>query len=293
MSNETKLAPFNPSTLAEAMDMSKMLASSALIPTPLKGKPGDVLVILMKGRELGLSPLQALSEVYVVEGKPSASAKLKLGLCLQRPDICLYFRCVESSAKRAVYETQRAGSQPVRMEWTIEQAQKAALIGRPTWKSYPETMLRHRCESALADSVYPDLVQGLMITDEAEDIRERQATERALNDAPTTNRTESLKEKLRSKLEAFQSAPELPQATQVEAPRLLGPKEVYDRIIAMGADSVGLDEQATRAELKRLTGKSSAKELTEADLAAFTAWVENVNEPPPQVSKEETAPANP
>lgn len=172
-------AELSPSGLAlkdigQAMDLAKVLAKSGLIPGPLREKPADVLTVLLKGHELGLRPMQALSEMHVIDGKAGASAKLKVALCLQRADVCLYFRLVESTPAKAVFETQRKGSpQPTRMEYTIEQASVAGLLGKQNWKSHPAAMLRARASGALADAVYADIVQGLLLIDELDEMRER------------------------------------------------------------------------------------------------------------------------
>lgn len=180
--NTSVLAPVTlnaglvPATMSEAFETAKLFAAGNLIPAALKGKPGDVLLVMLKGLELGLKPVQALSQIYIVDGKPGCSAQLKVALCLQQPKICTYFRLIESTDKKATYETQRAGSKPVQLSFTIEQASAAGLTGKNNWRSYPSAMLRARASSALADAVYPDLVQGVATLDELDEVRERVVT---------------------------------------------------------------------------------------------------------------------
>lgn len=200
------LVPFNPATLAEAEGLAKTLSQSSLIPTALKGKPADVFLILLKGRELGLSPIQSLGMIHVIEGKPAASAELKVGLCLQRKEVCEYFRVVESTDQVATYETKRVGSEAVRLSWTIGQATKAGLTGKANWKNHTAAMLRARCSSALATAVYPDLTQGLLVEDEAEEIRARldgihQAPEKDITPAQATRRTAEVKGALKAQMQ--------------------------------------------------------------------------------------------
>ena len=166
---------FEPANMSELLSLADMLSRSTLIPGTLRGKPGDVAVILLHGRELGLSPMRALSEIYVVDGKPSASSTLKVGLCVKHANVCKYFRAIEVTDKIATYETQRAGSEPVRFSYTIEDAARAGLTGRSTWKAHPKQMLSARAKSVLATMVYPDLVGNLYDPDEAQDIRESQS----------------------------------------------------------------------------------------------------------------------
>lgn len=172
--DEKSIAPFafaEPTDLDQALRLAGELAKSSLLPDAYHGKPANVLAVMMKARELGLSVMQALTEMHVIKGKVVSSAGLKMALCLRRPDICLYFTLVESTSEQAVFETHRKGApKPVQLKWTYAKAAVAGLPGRnPTWKAHPDEMLRARCMSALATAVYPDLVQGLLTGDEAAD----------------------------------------------------------------------------------------------------------------------------
>lgn len=164
---------FEPSNLPELYQLSETLSHSSLIPTGLRGKPADLAIVLMTGKELGLSPMQSLRSIHVIQGRGVLSSDLIIGMCLRSP-ACKYFRLVSSDSKSATYETLRDGSpEPTRLTFTIEQARQAGLTGKDTWKAYPEAMLRARCGSALARAVYPDLVGGLYDHDEGEEMRRR------------------------------------------------------------------------------------------------------------------------
>lgn len=160
---------FQPDALGGAMSLAKQLAQSTLIPKALQGKPGDVLVVLLTGKEFGLGPMQALRGIHVVEGKAVMAADLMVGLCAARREVCAFFTLVESTARKATYRAQRVGSpEPVTMTWTIDQAQAAGLASKHNWKAYPEAMLRARCASALARVVFPDLLAGTYDPEELE-----------------------------------------------------------------------------------------------------------------------------
>jgi hypothetical protein len=167
----TSLTPFEPTNIEQAMTLATTLSKSGLIPDSLRNKPADVLVVLMTGRELGLGPMQALRGIAVINGKPVLSADLLVAQCLRHRDVCEWFRLVESTDKAARYETKRAGSEPVAMAWTIEQANAAGLTGKGPWKAHTAAMLRARCSAALARAVYPDLVGGMYETDEGNEMR--------------------------------------------------------------------------------------------------------------------------
>lgn len=163
-----KRAPlaFSPMNVDEAWRIAGMLAKADLLPDAFREKPNNVLLVLMMGHELGLSPMQALRQIYVVKGKPYISSALKMALVKQSA-ACVYFRCIETNAERATFETERRDEGKTTLTFTIEQARKAGLLapsrsGEPSnWDKYPEVMLRWRAGSALADLVYSDIVGNI------------------------------------------------------------------------------------------------------------------------------------
>ena len=154
------IVSFDPENVNEALELAKALAPSSLLPAHLRGKPADVLVVVLTGRELGLSPMQSIRGMYVVNGKAAISADLMVGLAVSKPQ-CRYFRLIESTGTTATYETLREGSEPVRLSFTLAQAKTAGLLTNATWAKYPDAMLRARASSALARAVYPDLLAGV------------------------------------------------------------------------------------------------------------------------------------
>lgn len=166
-----RVVPLAPQSLNDVYDLAKQLAASKIIPENYQGNVPNIVAAAMMGNDLGISTMQAMRDIYVVHGRPASSALLKVALVRQSP-LCKYWRLVESTETQATFETQREGDpQPTRLTYTLEDAKKAGLYP-PTkpdsnWGKRPKLMLRRRCESELADEVYPDVVKGLRTEDEA------------------------------------------------------------------------------------------------------------------------------
>lgn len=180
--------PLQPQDLDQAMRLSEMLAKSDLIPSAYRGKPQNVLLAIIRGRELGLQTLQALSLMHIIEGKPTLSADAMVGL-VKRSGVCSFFRLVESTAERATYETLRVGEDtPQRMAFTMDEAKQARLTGKDNWQKFPAAMLRARCQAALARAVYQDVLAGVYDPDEIEAERASRAQSyRAAPPAPVAS----------------------------------------------------------------------------------------------------------
>lgn len=126
--------------------------------------------VLLKGHELGFSPMASAGSISIIKGKVSLSADATVALCKRSP-ACLYLRLVESSEEVATYETQRHGDpSPTVLHYTIAQAKTAGLTGSQTWRGHAPAMLRARCGAAIARAVYPDLVAGIYDPDEVAEI---------------------------------------------------------------------------------------------------------------------------
>ncbi len=157
---------FEPRDIGEGFEMARLLVASGLMPRGIQ-RPEAAFAIIAAGRELGLTAMQSLRSIHIIEGKPTLSADLVAALCKSRPDVCLYFRLVESTDKVARYETHRRNEPvPTPMSFTWEDATRAGVTGKDNWKKYPAAMLRARCITALARAVYPDLAMGVYDPDE-------------------------------------------------------------------------------------------------------------------------------
>ena len=139
--------------------------------------------VLLKGHELGFSPMASAGSISIIKGKVSLSADATIALCKRSP-ACLYLRLTASTEDVATYETQRHGDpSPTVLSYTIAQASKAGLTGSQTWRAHAPAMLRARCGAAIARAVYPDLVAGIYDPDEMAEIVRHDPPPRALPEA--------------------------------------------------------------------------------------------------------------
>jgi hypothetical protein len=146
------------STLDDVARLAKIAADSGLAKVRT---PAECAVILMTGAELGLSPMQSLRGIYVVEGRPTLAADTMVAV-IRRSGVCALWRTVESTAERCTIEAKRNDDERTQSKtWTMADATRAGLAQKSIWKQYPAQMLRHRCASDLARELFSDVVLGL------------------------------------------------------------------------------------------------------------------------------------
>jgi hypothetical protein len=166
----TEIVPFQPprsssSSLElapEAWKLASRVADTDFVPKALRGKPEAVLACILAGHEAGISPMQALSKIHVVDGRPAMSAELMRALVL-RAGHEIWIE--EQSGSRVIVAGQRAGSERVsKVAWTLDDAKRANLAGKQNWRSYPRAMLLARATAELCRALFPDVLAGISNT---------------------------------------------------------------------------------------------------------------------------------
>lgn len=236
--------------------------------------PEEALIRMSTGMELGLTPMQSMRGVFIIEGRPGLDAALMVGLCLRRSDICEAFDLVESTDKIATYNIKRRGRPAIRFSFTIEQARLAGLTDKKNWKQ-PAAMLRARASSQGARVVFPDLTNCLYTADEMDDanvVATVQAERVTYDASPLASAAESLT-KQEPAPAATEPARQQPPPQRAPAPQ---PTQTSPDYEAMASEAVGLIQAAgTTAEcdalltkLAKLAPKGSPNRRALADMLA-------------------------
>ena len=152
-----------PRTLTEAMDFAKMMADSELVPKSFRGKPGDVLIAVQMGNEVGLQPMAAIQNIAVINGKPGIygdagkAILLAAGCVIEEDDIEIIKR-----TGRARCKITRGNRPPVERTYCIDNAKTAGLWNKEgPWRTNPERQMAWRAFWFAARDAASDLLKGL------------------------------------------------------------------------------------------------------------------------------------
>jgi hypothetical protein len=169
----TERRGFAPATITEAMEFSKMLADSTMVPRAYQGKPQDIMVCVQWGYEIGLAPMQALQNIAVINGKPSVYGDAAMAL-VQASAVCEdvqeYFEGEGTPNPIAVCVAKRRGRKEVVAKFSVEDAKRAGLWGKAgPWQAYPKRMMQMRARGFALRDAFPDVLKGLITAEEAQD----------------------------------------------------------------------------------------------------------------------------
>lgn len=298
--------------LAPAAELARTIAPTDFVPRNYRNNPPAITAAILYGDEIGLGPLVAVNQIFVIEGRVFIAAEAQRALVLRAGhEIVLE----ESTSVRACWAGVRAGGQKVtRIVWTMDRARRARLDGKPNWRSYPEQMLSARASAELCRAIFADAIHGLGAIEEYDgDDGLDGATSSAATPAPRTTRSR------RRAVAAAVVAPDPGPGTAPELPPLPGETDVAAVDLA---DATRDDEQAAQLieprQLRRLQSLmrtrgigdradrlalaceiigrtvTTSKELTEIEADRVIDYLEHLEPAPPYAHDEtEQAPAPP
>lgn len=131
------------------------------------------MVAILHGLEVGLTPMNALQSIAVINGRPTIWGDGAIGL-IRASGLLEYMQETfegEGDDLKAVCIVKRKGeTKEVRGEFSWRDAKQAQLAGKAgPWQTYPRRMLQMRARWPLRD-VFADVLKGLSLREEVEDM---------------------------------------------------------------------------------------------------------------------------
>ena len=161
----TLYTPPSASDLEQSWRLAERIARTDFVPGAFRGKPEAVLACILAGRELGIGPMQALQSIHVIQGRPTMSADLMVGLVRRAGH---RIRTTERTDTTATVEGVRVDDpeHTEQVTFTMDDANRAGLTGKDNWRQYPAAMLWARAVSALCRITFNDVLHGVAYTPE-------------------------------------------------------------------------------------------------------------------------------
>lgn len=160
-----------PTTMAEVMEVSELMAKSDFVPKIYQGKAGNVVVAILAGHPLGLNPFAACQSFAVINGTPSLFGDALLGIVKGSGLLASIKESISDDGQVATCYITRRGEDPVCRTFTMDEAKKAGLLSKQgPWQSYPKRMLQMRARAFALRDVFPDVLRGIGIAEEQEDV---------------------------------------------------------------------------------------------------------------------------
>jgi hypothetical protein len=160
-------------SLEDAYRFANAICASGFAPKGME-KPEAVLVAIQLGAELGLTPMAALQNTAVINGRPAIYGDAALAL-VRASGLLTSYKEEEigepGSDAHGYRVTASRGDQTTVETFTMSDAKRAKLTGKPgPWSEYPKRMLRFRARGYVLRDLFGDVLKGLRTVEEASDI---------------------------------------------------------------------------------------------------------------------------
>lgn len=262
----TELATI-PAPLTEKMEYAKALAHSNLLPEQYRNNPANLLYALEYADALGVAPINAITSIHVIKGKPTASADLIAGLVrkaghklrISGDDTFALAQIIRHDDPDFVYEAR----------WDLAKA-RAAGLQTQTWKQYPGAMLRARAITEVARMGASDALFGCIYT--PEEVGAAVDADGAPIEQAGTSPMERLRTVTHPEPQADLETGEVIDGELVEdepaEPDTITPAQI--KKLNTVVSKLGLDRDQKISGLRMVTGREieSSKDLTKAEAVA-------------------------
>lgn len=165
----SKLAAFVPQTLDEAWRLAGALAQSGMTPKAYGADQNKIMVGIMAGAEVGLTPFAALQSIAVIGNNPSLWGDGMLGL-VEASGLLDDFEETDDGTTATCRANRKGRVTPIVRTFSNDDAKKAGLAGKSgPWSQYPARMRQMRARAFCLRDGFADVLRGLKSAEEVRD----------------------------------------------------------------------------------------------------------------------------
>lgn len=155
--------PVSGTELDVMVRQADMLSQSSIIPKEYRKQSANILVAALTGRTFGWDVMTAMRNGHVIEGTWSIKPEAMLAL-VRRAGHSVTGEITPDGA--TVRGKRHDSGDEMAVTFTLDDARRANLAGKNTWKQYPQSMCWARAVSQLCRMLFADVTLGLSYTPE-------------------------------------------------------------------------------------------------------------------------------
>lgn len=190
-------------TFEDLTNFADRVAKTQMVPASFQGKPDEIVACVMRGMELQIPPFLAMSNIAVINGRPTMWGDLMLGLVHRSgalEDIQEFFVKGENGDLTAICQVKRRGKSVTERKFSRKDADRARLTTKKgPHQDYPKRMLQLRARGFALRDAFPDVLTGLHVREVAEEDAELLGPRDITPPAETKTATAALASKIGAK----------------------------------------------------------------------------------------------
>jgi hypothetical protein len=249
-------------------EQASMLVKTGFLP-PALNTPEKVIAVSLKGKELGIPMMEAISSINIIQGKPTVSPQLMLALALRTGQV--EYHTLDSSEEGAKFTVKRRGHPAHVAVFGKKEASDMGLLTKDNYKKQAKTMFEWRAIAKGLRAKFPDAISGLYTPEElGAAISERE--DGALELTGDVDKSIDIPMPTEKKEDSPFLEPMKPTAVMINTNQR--------KFLFAKMRSVSLTEPEMRAILKEKYGTEHTNDLTEEQFNEVVAILDKMEEPP-------------
>jgi hypothetical protein len=158
----------------KAYKFACIMAKSDIVPNHYRGKPENTFIAVQTAYRMNLDPMQIMQNTFIVSGKLGMVTAFAISLANQSGlfDSGIRYR-IEGSGeelKVTAYANLKKTGEEISYTITMREAIAENWTKNPKYKTLPELMLRYRAATLLIRTHVPEVLNGMAMVEEIEDV---------------------------------------------------------------------------------------------------------------------------
>ena len=145
--------------LDAAHRLGQALCQTDFVPKDFQGRPEAAAAAILAGKALGLDPMNSLSNIFIIHGKPALYARTMAGMVMEHGHEL--YRSVATPEQVTIMARRKGQDQWQEFTWTMQRAQAAGYTSNKLYKSDPIAMLTAKAQAEACRTIAPDVLTGV------------------------------------------------------------------------------------------------------------------------------------
>ena len=167
----------SPSVMNMLMQYTNMFAEASIVPDHYRGRKGDIFIAVQTAHRMNLDPMSVMQGTYVIHGKLGMNSAFAISLAntsgLLKSGISYKVEGEGDVLKVTAKAILKASGAEISYTIGMKEAKAEGWVEKKgsKYKTMPELMLRYRAATLLIRTHIPQVINGMHMVDEIEDVR--------------------------------------------------------------------------------------------------------------------------
>lgn len=186
--------------MEKAYKFAEIMSKSDIVPAHYRGKAENTFIAVQSAYRMNLDPMMVMQNTFVVSGKLGMSSAFAISLANSSGrlsgGITYDIEGAGENLRVTAKATLQSSGKEISYSIGMKEARAEGWTKNPKYSTLPELMLRYRAATLLIRTHMPEVLNGMHMVEELEDIKQAQDIDTPEKDVTPIAKTDRLSAKL-------------------------------------------------------------------------------------------------